>query len=296
MRWAPSAPTTRAAGASGRLGQGALPRLPAGHHLQRAPHPRSGASTIVGPNTCLTAGMAPGPGDAERPGGPHRRSLPHRPGLPHRRPLEHRDRRRHPDRALRLHHRSEPHLRGSRRADRAAVAGRGSRRIGSGSWLGANVVVLPGAQIGEHVVVAAGAVVRGDIPDHCVVAGVPARIVRRWVDGQRGGWTRRTIVAAVDGGDAVALPGDGERAGRAWHRRAAVRHAHAARNVEVRGRGTGPRARTPAALLGGHAPVPTDVDALRDALAQGLAAAGVGGGDRSRWWKPRARSPRNATW
>ncbi len=59
-------------------------------------------------------------------------------------------------------------------------------RIGSGSWLGANVVVLPGAQIGEHVVVAAGAVVRGFIPDRCVVAGVPARIVRRWVDGH--GW------------------------------------------------------------------------------------------------------------
>ena len=54
-------------------------------------------------------------------------------------------------------------------------------RIGSGSWLGANVVVLPGSVIGEHVVVAAGAVVRGEIPDHCVVAGVPARIVRRFV-------------------------------------------------------------------------------------------------------------------
>ncbi len=59
-------------------------------------------------------------------------------------------------------------------------------RIGSGSWLGANVVVLPGASIGEHVVVAAGAVVRGEIPDRCVVAGIPARIVRRFVDGE--GW------------------------------------------------------------------------------------------------------------
>jgi acetyltransferase-like isoleucine patch superfamily enzyme len=59
-------------------------------------------------------------------------------------------------------------------------------RIGSGSWVGANAVILPGAQIGEHVVVAAGAVVRGDIPDRCVVAGVPARIVRRWIEGQ--GW------------------------------------------------------------------------------------------------------------
>ena len=52
--------------------------------------------------------------------------------------------------------------------------------IGSGSWLGANVVILPGTTIGEHCVVAAGAVVRGTIPDHCVVAGVPARIVRRY--------------------------------------------------------------------------------------------------------------------
>jgi serine acetyltransferase len=59
-------------------------------------------------------------------------------------------------------------------------------RIGSGSWLGANVIVLPGATIGEHVVVAAGAVVRGEVPDHCVVAGVPAKIVRRYVAGQ--GW------------------------------------------------------------------------------------------------------------
>lgn len=59
-------------------------------------------------------------------------------------------------------------------------------RIGSGSWLGANVVILPGTVLGEHVVVAAGAVVRGEFPDHCVVAGVPARIVRRYLDGK--GW------------------------------------------------------------------------------------------------------------
>ncbi|MHB8219370.1 MAG: acyltransferase [Acidimicrobiales bacterium] len=59
-------------------------------------------------------------------------------------------------------------------------------RIGSGSWLGANVVVLPGSQIGEHVVVAAGAVVRGELPDRCVAAGVPARVVRRWTSDR--GW------------------------------------------------------------------------------------------------------------
>jgi serine acetyltransferase len=58
--------------------------------------------------------------------------------------------------------------------------------IGAGSWLGAHAMVLPGARVGRHVVVAAGAVVRGQVPDHCVVAGVPARVVRRWFPEQ--GW------------------------------------------------------------------------------------------------------------
>ncbi|MEV5505476.1 acyltransferase [Streptomyces orinoci] len=52
--------------------------------------------------------------------------------------------------------------------------------IGSGSWLGAGSVILPGARLGRNVVVAAGAVVRGEVPDHAVVAGVPAKVVRRW--------------------------------------------------------------------------------------------------------------------
>jgi len=50
--------------------------------------------------------------------------------------------------------------------------------IGAGSWLGAGVIILPGARIGRNVVVAAGSVVRGVVPDRCVVAGVPAKIVR----------------------------------------------------------------------------------------------------------------------
>lgn len=53
-------------------------------------------------------------------------------------------------------------------------------RIGAGSWLGTGVVILPGADIGRNVVVAAGSVVRGTIPDHSVVAGSPAKVVRRW--------------------------------------------------------------------------------------------------------------------
>jgi serine acetyltransferase len=57
--------------------------------------------------------------------------------------------------------------------------------IGSGSWLGAGAIVLPGSRIGRNVVVAAGAVVRGEVPDRCVVAGVPAKIVREHTEA---GW------------------------------------------------------------------------------------------------------------
>jgi acetyltransferase-like isoleucine patch superfamily enzyme len=59
-------------------------------------------------------------------------------------------------------------------------------RIGAGTWLGTGAIVLPGAMIGRNVVVAAGAVVRGKVPDRCVVAGVPARVVREHVPGE--GW------------------------------------------------------------------------------------------------------------
>ncbi|MEU6544941.1 acyltransferase [Streptomyces sp. NPDC046859] len=52
--------------------------------------------------------------------------------------------------------------------------------IGPGCWIGTGAVILPGATIGRNVVVAAGAVVRGTVPDHAVVAGAPARVVRRW--------------------------------------------------------------------------------------------------------------------
>jgi acetyltransferase-like isoleucine patch superfamily enzyme len=57
-------------------------------------------------------------------------------------------------------------------------------RIGAGSWIAAGATILPGADIGEHVTVGAGAVVRGRIDDRSVVAGNPARVVRRHVDGE----------------------------------------------------------------------------------------------------------------
>lgn len=52
--------------------------------------------------------------------------------------------------------------------------------VGDGSWLGAGAVLLPGTRLGRNTVVAAGAVVRGEFPDHAVLAGVPAKLVRRF--------------------------------------------------------------------------------------------------------------------
>jgi acetyltransferase-like isoleucine patch superfamily enzyme len=51
--------------------------------------------------------------------------------------------------------------------------------IGDGSWLGHGTVVLPGAQIGRHVVIGANSVVTGVIPDYSVAVGAPAKVIRR---------------------------------------------------------------------------------------------------------------------
>lgn len=50
--------------------------------------------------------------------------------------------------------------------------------IGDDVWIGANAVVLPGVSIGNHCVVAAGAVVTRSVPPHSLVAGVPAKVIK----------------------------------------------------------------------------------------------------------------------
>ena len=62
-------------------------------------------------------------------------------------------------------------------------------RVGDGSWLGYGTVVLPGAVIGRHVVIGANSVVTGEIPDYSVAVGAPARVIKRYVDGQ---WVNNT--------------------------------------------------------------------------------------------------------
>lgn len=51
--------------------------------------------------------------------------------------------------------------------------------LGNDVWIGMNAIILYGVHIGNGVTVAAGAVVTQDVPDYCVVAGVPAKIVKR---------------------------------------------------------------------------------------------------------------------
>jgi acetyltransferase-like isoleucine patch superfamily enzyme len=51
-------------------------------------------------------------------------------------------------------------------------------RIGRGAKIGANATILPGVVIGANALVGAGAVVVTDVPDHAVVVGNPARVIK----------------------------------------------------------------------------------------------------------------------
>lgn len=50
--------------------------------------------------------------------------------------------------------------------------------IGNNVWIGEKVTVLAGVHIGNNVIVAANSVVTKDIPDNCMAAGVPAKVVK----------------------------------------------------------------------------------------------------------------------
>jgi lipopolysaccharide O-acetyltransferase len=52
--------------------------------------------------------------------------------------------------------------------------------IGDDCWLGQNVCILPGVTLGKSVVVGAGSVVTKDIPDNSIVAGVPAKVIKKF--------------------------------------------------------------------------------------------------------------------
>ncbi len=53
--------------------------------------------------------------------------------------------------------------------------------IGDHVWLGLRTMVMKGARVGAGAVTAAGSIVSGEVPPHCIVGGAPARVLRREV-------------------------------------------------------------------------------------------------------------------
>lgn len=62
-------------------------------------------------------------------------------------------------------------------------------KIGQGCWIGQNVVILPGVDVGEFSIIGANSVVSGDIPAKSIAAGSPARIIKEW-DDESESWVR----------------------------------------------------------------------------------------------------------
>jgi len=52
--------------------------------------------------------------------------------------------------------------------------------IKKGAWIGINCTILSGVTIGKNSVVGAGSIVNRDVPDYCVVAGIPARTIKKF--------------------------------------------------------------------------------------------------------------------
>ena len=59
---------------------------------------------------------------------------------------------------------------------------KGDTVIGNDVWIGQNAVILPGAHIGDGAIIGASSVVGGSVPPYTVVAGNPARAIRRRFD------------------------------------------------------------------------------------------------------------------
>ena len=51
--------------------------------------------------------------------------------------------------------------------------------IGDKVWIGSNATILPGVTIGDGAIIAAGAVVTKDVEEKSIVAGVPAKFIRK---------------------------------------------------------------------------------------------------------------------
>lgn len=55
-------------------------------------------------------------------------------------------------------------------------------KVGSDVWIGAGAIILPNVELGRGCVVGAGSVVTRSVPEDCIVAGNPARVIRKVPD------------------------------------------------------------------------------------------------------------------
>lgn len=199
MRWAGGiGPQHRLGRQFSSFGDGALICFPPGDNLGQE-HIALGAGTLVAPNVTLSVGMAPGqplpdgfPSPILRVG---ERCLIGRGShlVAHRSLVIHDDVITGPD----CYITDQNHV----YVDPDVPIGRqwptdDPVEIGAGSWLGAGCVILPGTRLGRNTVVAAGSVVRGEHPDHAVLAGVPAKLVRRYQPDT--GWQPELRELAID--------------------------------------------------------------------------------------------------
>ena len=63
-------------------------------------------------------------------------------------------------------------------------------QIGSNCKIYNNAVILPGTKLGKHNIVGANSVVSGEFPDYCLIAGVPAVIIKIF-DKEKGIWKKQ---------------------------------------------------------------------------------------------------------
>lgn len=79
--------------------------------------------------------------------------------------------------------------------------------IGENCFIGARSIIMPGIRIGDGVIVGAGSVVTRDLPDRCIVAGNPAKVIRDNIAMTRYGWK-----AAADPEEALLVGQERETA------------------------------------------------------------------------------------
>ncbi|WP_321480233.1 DapH/DapD/GlmU-related protein [uncultured Bacteroides sp.] len=60
------------------------------------------------------------------------------------------------------------------------IHSKGKVYIGENVWIGENVTILPDVKIGRNVIVGANSVVTHSFPDSCIIAGVPAKIIKQY--------------------------------------------------------------------------------------------------------------------